>query len=63
MDELWISGRDIIKEEAEEHLGRRKSRKQQWITDEILTKCDERRQAKKDKNQNPTQTTKKITYV
>ena len=51
--QLWE--RDIIREEAETTLGRKRKIRQQWITDEILNLCTEKREAKKARNTNPSQ--------
>ena len=53
-EEKWCIGRDAIREEAENILGRRRTAKQQWVTEEVLDACDERREAKKAKNINAT---------
>ena len=55
VDNLWRKGRDIIREEAETILGRKRKIRQQWITDEILDLCTEKREAKKARNTNPSQ--------
>lgn len=54
-DEVFKAGRDILKDEAENLLGRRRKVKQQWMTADILLSCDERRQAKHMKTILPTQ--------
>ncbi|XP_068240089.1 uncharacterized protein [Palaemon carinicauda] len=50
-EEKWCRGRDMIREEAESILERRRRAKQQWVTEELLDACRERRKAKKTKNE------------
>ena len=57
-DEKWCRGRDAIREEAESVLGRRRRAKQQCVTEEVLDACQKRREAKKTKNENPSQENK-----
>ena len=45
-EEMWCGGRDIIKEEAENTLGKKRKTKQSWMTEEVLEACDARREAK-----------------
>ena len=52
-EELWTAGRDILKNTAEGILGTRRRKKQMWMIDYVLQKCEERRAAKRRKNANP----------
>lgn len=54
-EERWNIGRYMLLEEATEILGHRRNRKQRWTTEEILDKCDKRREAERVKNVNPTE--------
>ena len=60
-NELWTLGKDILVESAENLLGTKRKIKQIWMTQEVLQKCDERRDAKRKKRDNPT-TENKDTY-
>ena len=55
---LWSRGRDIIKEEAENLLGKKRKLKQIWMNEDVLQACDLRREAKRRKNANPSQENK-----
>ena len=50
VDAMADNVRDVLFTSAEEVLGKRRRKKQPWVTSDILDMCDERRVLKKDKN-------------
>lgn len=54
-EELWTKGKEIRHEAAGEVLGKWKLIKQPWMTQEVLDRCNERREAKRTINSNPTE--------
>ena len=53
IDSLTESVKEVLHETAAEVLGKRRKKSKQWITNDILDLCDERRELKKTKNLNP----------
>lgn len=53
MNELWTPGNYILKETADNLLLTKRKNKQQWMTEEALQKCDDKREAKRKKEINP----------
>jgi exonuclease III len=52
VDNLANTLKEVLISTAEEVIGRKRSKKQQWVTDEILDLCDKRRTLKKEKQSN-----------
>lgn len=53
-EERWNTGKEALMQTAEEILGKKRPTRQPWMTDQVLNACDKRRDAKRKKNNSPT---------